>query len=786
MMKYLTHTILLATLLFNTLNGSIKDVNRVNIEPLTKVPISAKLRTSQKTISLDKAKEMFIEGDYEGVANYFKALSTERENCDNRILLFKSRYLIYIGKYKEAKELLKSGIKSDNNNWEARSLYIYLLRIIGDRRSLRLEERFFTNLYTSGKLKTAAGYTTAGEAFALRRPKLALKLFQKAIKVDDKYLRAYLSAGKLCFDYFAWGKAEAYLKKALEIDNLSLEALTTIALLKFARGDFKNGMNFVHRALIINPKYIDALELKIGALIAKKRYKEAIILVDEILKINPNTFSAYGLLAGYYDAKGDKATRDLNIKKALEINPNDAEIYLFLSQIAMTQYRIPDAVKWSQKALTIDPENWSGYYECGVALLRLGEDKKGLSMLEKSFKLNAFNIPAYNILTVLDREFKGGELVLKESEHFAVKIPKDDVNIIWPYLEDIMEDAYTRFTKQYKVKPHGGEEYNGKILVLILNDPQSFSVRTIGVTGLGAVGVCFGQVLMMPSPRFACLGYGKGFNWKSTFEHEFLHTVTLQKSDYKISRWFTEGISSAYESDIHGNWRRLFSSAGKEKKLLPLETLESGFIMPTYPQQVPVSYYQAALVCKYFEDNFGIESHLEILKGYKNGRTTEEIIPKVCKLSLEEINKKLDNYYQECWKSDNKFLKELKKEAKAESELIKEKEKEKSKKRKPGVRDWEPVVTSWLKKDEEDKAIKYLEGMIAFSGNDWLAFKKLANLYFEKKDYTKAILIYQELFYRNPYDIESHKNAKKCYLKVKNAKLANREAMVIKALSRTY
>ena len=51
-----------------------------------------------------------------------------------------------------------------------------------------------------------------------------------------------------------------------------------------------------------------------------------------------------------------------------------------------------------------------------------------------------------------------------------------------------------------------------------------FSVRTVGLAGLGALGACFGPVLAIDSPSAREIGQ---FNWGSTLWHELAHTVTL-------------------------------------------------------------------------------------------------------------------------------------------------------------------------------------------------------------------------------------------------------------------
>lgn len=731
--------------------------------------------------NLTKGQQLFLQGKYAELNSYLKSLKENgRLNPDDELL--ECRLLIITGKYKEAEKILRKEIKKNPENFAARMLLTDVYKASGQKRALRLQQRYFRNAVRSGNLHSAVAFTAAGKSLALRSPKIALQLFLKARKIDPLYEPAYVEAGLLGYDFFSWSQARKDFAKALSLDAKNLKAMCGLAMLSYAAGNLKVCGAIVDQVLKINPQYPDALEIKARILITEEKFKEAFELIDKIDQINPNRISSQSLIASYYDMKGEGKKRDEQIAKIQQLRPNDADVYINLAVSALKQYRNPDAVKWARKALETDPENWEGFFECGLALLRLGEEKEGFKMLEKSFKLNPYNVPAYNILTILDRDFKGKELVMKESEHFVVKMPRNDVEIIWPYLEKAMEDAYKKFTEKYKIKPIGPKEYQGKILALILDDPQSFSVRTIGLTGLGAVGVCFGQVVMMPSPRFACIGNGKGLNWKSTFEHEFLHVIILQKTNYKTSRWFTEGISTDGESDTHGNWRGLFTAAGKKRKLLPIEKLETGFIRPVYPAQVPTSYYQAALTCRFLEEKYGFDAMMKIIEGYAQGKKTKTLIPEVCGVSLKELNAQLDKYYQRHWQDDGKKLKELYENLKKEIDVIQQQNKEAGKEPKKGQRNWEPVVQSWLEKGEREKAVKFLENMLTYHSDDYRPLKKLGDLYFEDKKYQQAVDNYQMVFFLNPYDFQSHKNAALCYEKLGRDKLADREKAIIKHL----
>ena len=44
------------------------------------------------------------------------------------------------------------------------------------------------------------------------------------------------------------------------------------------------------------------------------------------------------------------------------------------------------------------------------------------------------------------------------------------------------------------------------------------------------------------------------FNWGSTLWHEFTHVITLQMTDNKVPRWFSEGLSVFEERKAYPGW----------------------------------------------------------------------------------------------------------------------------------------------------------------------------------------------------------------------------------------
>jgi len=219
-----------------------------------------------------------------------------------------------------------------------------------------------------------------------------------------------------------------------------------------------------------------------------------------------------------------------------------------------------------------------------------------------------------------------------------VKLDKTEEKILWPYLESLLEPMYESLARKYAVTPVGPKQFGERTLVLLYPKHEEFSARTMGLPGLSALGACLGQVITMPSPRLSRLNPANAFNWRHVLIHEFAHVLTLQKTRYNIPRWLTEGLSVLEEGDTRVNWDAILVHALANNQLLPIEDLNSGFTRPKFPTQVPLCYYHAFLICRWLQETCGPDVFVKMLDLYRDGKKTEEVLPKVTGKTLKQLN----------------------------------------------------------------------------------------------------------------------------------------------------
>ncbi len=484
-----------------------------------------------------------------------------------------------------------------------------------------------------------AAVGTAVEYLGANDPQLfkdALKAYDRAISEDPSNADAKVKLGELFLEKYNFADAQKTFEDVLQTNPKDPRALLGAAR-RLENDGQAGGDSLLRAALEVNPDYVEARVLHGQMLLSLEDYAGAQQDIDRALKVNPTSERALAVAAAIkyltHDQAGFTTLRD----RALAVNPRDAELYATLAELSAQVRLYGHAAEFAKQGVALDAKSWRGWNLLGMNQLRLGQIAEGRKSLETSFAGDPYNVWVKNTLDLLDT-YKNYDLVT--SEHFQFMIEKDEAPILSVYLKDLAERAYATFSKKYAYTPPP------PVRVEVYRSHADFSVRTVGLAGLGALGVSFGTTLAFDSPAAKDAG---AFNWGSTVWHELAHTFTLGMTDNRIPRWLSEGLS-VYE-EHHGlktgwgfNVTPDFLAAFKAGKLVPVSRMNDGFMHPAFPQQVQLSYYQASLVCELIARDYGEPALLKMLQGYKEGQTTEQVFQRVLNTDIKSFDKKFDDY----------------------------------------------------------------------------------------------------------------------------------------------
>jgi cellulose synthase operon protein C len=512
----------------------------------------------------------------------------------------------------------------------------------GDASDAKRRARIITNAYEqSGTRWSADDRVAAGRAYVILGAsddaRMALKAFDAAIAADKSNVEARLRAGDLFLDKYNAPDAKASFDEVLAMDKGNARAMLGLGRVLAFEGK-REGLTYARAAVAADPRLVEGHVFLAQGHLEAEAYDSAMVEARLAIAADSESMPAWGVFASAALLRGDSAEFRRARAAALKLNPRPANFYLDLADAAGRQRRYGDAVKLAREALAFDSTSVRALGMLGTHEMRAGNLEAARPLLERAFALDPFNLWHKNTLDLLDQM---QNYVTLDRGHFHIVAPPDDARELTPYLLPLLEEAYDTLSKRYHYAP------SGRVRVEIYSRHADFSVRTLGLTGLGALGVSFGPVLVIDSPTARDI---KEFNWGSTAWHELAHTFTLGLSNNHAPRWFSEGLSVLEERRARPEWGAdasvEFLAVYLGGKILPVSRLNDGFVRPRYGAETIFSYYDASLVCEMIEQEFGANAIVEMLKAYRDGLSTPDVFARVLKMTPAQMDAHYDAWFR--------------------------------------------------------------------------------------------------------------------------------------------
>jgi cellulose synthase operon protein C len=511
-----------------------------------------------------------------------------------------------------------------------------------------LEEVFHRN--RSGD--TEGLFRAARAAHALNRPREANELFRAASKASpDPAIEA--GWGMLFLEKGDKPEAMRSLKKVLDAAPDWAPAHAALGRV-LADEDPPAAAASANRALEIDGRLADAHLLLAELDLNNSKWDEARTRIGSVLENNASHLQARAWLAAIAYVRDDQAGFDAEVERILAINPSYAEVYRIAGDLAARNYRFEEAVTLVRRGLALDPDHTKAYGSLGMHLMRTGDEAAARVALERSFEDDPYDRVTYNLLLLLDSLDK---FVVETSGDLTLKFHPDEAPVMREFAIPLAHEALDALAARYEVEP------KGPILIEIFPEHDDFAVRTLGLPGMiGALGACFGRVVIMDSPRAKAPGT---FSWQATLWHELAHVVTLQLSNQRVPRWLTEGISVYEEGQARPEWGRdmevPFAGALLRGETLKLADLNAGF---TRPETIGMAYYQASLLVDHIVGRFGLPAVRKLLVAYGEGHEGETALAQGLGVSTAELQESFDTWVKARFASLTSALRPVRRDVK--------------------------------------------------------------------------------------------------------------------------
>jgi len=625
-------------------------------------------------------------------------------------------------------------------------------------------------------------YLRAEASWALDRYQDANEAFKEALKAQPKNPDYRVRMGRLYLYHEQKQDAVDLFGEALELKEDHAGALTGLALA--ASGGFDSAaVKIAEKALAADPKLVEPRVLLASIALEDNNPQKAAEEADKALRVDPQSLEALSIKATI-DLLDDKPDTPY-LASILKLDPAYGEAYQTAGRFFVLNRRYEEGIALYRKALELNPRLYEARAELGLNLMRLGHDEEAKQHLEACYKAGNTYPSVGNPLRLMDsyknfRYIKRGNIVLKLHEKEA--------DLLEPYVEAELQRAVATYEKKYKFR------LDRPVQLEVYPDHEDFAVRILGMPGMPALGVTFVNVVAMDSPTSRKPGE---YNWASTLWHELSHVYTLAATRQRMPRWFTEGVAVYEETAASPEWGDRLSPhvilAIRDKKLLPVAELDRGFVHPSYPDQVVVSYYQAGRVCTFIERKWGFGKLLEMTHAFGELKTTDVVIREQLGLAPEAFDKQFLAWVEAETKVTVEGFESWKKGMQRIAELVKKEQYDDVIREAPAIRDlyadyvedgnlYVVLADAWLAKGDKKSAAAELERYARAGGKNPDSLKLLARLFEEQGRPKDAIQALSRINYIYPRDEELHRRLGDLLLTAGDAQGAVREFRALVAM----
>ena len=472
-------------------------------------------------------------------------------------------------------------------------------------------------------------YLRAEGFWGLEQYKQANESFRDAVAAPGVRPLVRVRWGLLLHERFNNADAVGLFREALQQDPNNAQAYLGLALVSSDGFDSK-ASEYAAKAIDLDPKMVGAHELMANLALEDAKPDEAVVEADKAIALAPqgDALNAMAIHAAV-ELLADRPA-DVWFAKIHSVNPHYGEGYALVAHHLVLNRRYMDGIAYYRKAIEADSRLWSAHSQLGINLMRVGQEKEPFEQLELAYNNGWTNAETTNSLKLLD-SYK--TFVTFRDDTTILRLRAKEADLLRPYFDAELHKSIATYEKKYGVK------LPAPVQLEVYPDHEDFAVRTMGMPGLGALGVTFGEVVAMDSPSGRKPGE---FNWGATLWHEMSHVFILTATNHRVPRWFTEGLAVHEEGEASAEWSNRLTPevvvALRDKKLLPVSQMDRGFIYPEYPSQVIVSYFQAGTICDYIKQRWGDDALMGMVHSFAAKKTTPEAIQENLHLLPEQFD----------------------------------------------------------------------------------------------------------------------------------------------------
>lgn len=557
----------------------------------------------------DRAEAALERGDLEQAAELAAPLISMRG------IRIRAAALEALGRYQDAdaavepiaRQLLESEITSAEDLTEAAKALRIRARVQGRPASdfthlMQLLSRASQQL---DRLYWPAILEQADLLYDKDNPREAMAAAVEALSLNPRAAKAWAILGRMAVDAFDFGRSEGVALRLEEIEREtrgldgSADVASPFAAEIRARASLRqNDPDFAHQALA-------------GALERYDRDPELLAMSAAATALRYDWEALENALAQFDHLAPGSPLALYEVGRTLSENRQYDRAAEYLER---AEQRQPN---WPQPVI-----------ELGLLEMQSGRDERALAALRRATRLDEFNVRARNSLRLIE------ELVTYdavETDHFTIRYKPGTDEVLAREMAGPLEEIYRVVTQGVEHEP------DRKTVIELLPDHEWFAVRITGMTGIHTIAASTGPVIAMESPREGKKHFGV-YDWVRVLRHEFVHTVTLSRTNYRIPLWFTEAAAVFLEnSPLDYQTAQLLTMALTQDQLFDLQEVNVAFVRPKKPSDRAQGYAQGHWMYRFMRERWGPQAPLTLMDLYAAGVREDAAMRQALGVSQEEF-----------------------------------------------------------------------------------------------------------------------------------------------------
>lgn len=459
--------------------------------------------------------------------------------------------------------------------------------------------------------------------------RLAMGMLAKVrTELDRLYWPSLLAEAKVLFDKDNPEGAQGAIAEALHLNPRSSQAWYLLGRMTAQTFQFDRARFCADKLREINPDHLLADLVDIESFLTQRDVPRAIQVAQKAMAKYPthrelNAFAAAAHAMAYDDAQTRAA-----IERFDAMSPGNPLLYATLGRFLSLTRQYDAGAAALRRAIDMNPNWCEPRAELALLLMQSGDEENALKELRAAARLDPFNKRVANQLKLAE-ELQTYDTI--RTEHFIIRYKPGVDEVLARDMPAELERIYSDITSVFAHRP------KRTTLIELLPDEQWFGVRITGIPEIWTIAASTGDVIAMTPPRLGAKQRGT-FDWARVIRHEFVHTVTLDKTANRLPHWFTEACAVSQEPGGRDYpTSQLLAEAVKRDKLFDLKEINWAFVRPKTELDRPLAYAQAHWMLQYITLKFRHQAVLDLLVEFRNGANAEDAIARVTGGSAESF-----------------------------------------------------------------------------------------------------------------------------------------------------